>query len=69
MKQYNRVMAGKQSVHAAQCFQEGWIGVDYDFVVDFTGQLPENWRESNRTFVPVYLTQHPNKAKVAAELP
>ena len=68
MKQYNRVMAGKQSVHAAQCFQEGWIGVDYDFVVDFTGQLPENWREFNRTFVPVYLKQHPNKSKVAAGL-
>lgn len=68
MKQYNRVMAGKQSVHAAQCFQEGWIGVDYDFVVDFTGQLPERWREFNRTFVPVYLEQHPDKSKVAAGL-
>ncbi len=68
MKQYNRVMAGRQSVHAAQCFQEGWIGVDYGFVVDFTGQLPDHWRDFNRTYVPVYLTQHPDKTKIAAGL-
>jgi restriction system protein len=68
MKQYNRVMAGRQSAHAAQCFQEGWIGVDYDFVVDFTGRLPENWRDFNRTFVPVYLERHPDKSKIAAGL-
>lgn len=68
MKQYNRVMAGRQSIHAAQCFQEGWIGVDYDFLVDFTGQLPDHWRDFNRTYVPVYLAQHPGKTKIAAGL-
>jgi restriction system protein len=68
MKQYNRVMAGRQSLHAAQCFREGWIGVDYGFVVDFTGHLHENWREFNRAFVPVYLEQFPGKSKIAAGL-
>lgn len=68
MKRYNRVMAGRQSIHAAQCFQEGWIGVDYDFLVDFTGQLPDHWRDFNRTYVPVYLAQHPGKTKIAAGL-
>ncbi len=61
-------MAGRQSIHAAQCFLEGWIGVDYGFVVDFTGQLPENWRDFNRAFVPVYLGRYPDKTKIAAGL-
>jgi restriction system protein len=68
MKQYNRVMAGRQSIHAAQCFQEGWIGADYGFAVDFTGQLPDRWRDFNRTFVPVYLERFPDKTKIAAGL-
>ena len=68
MKQYNRVMAGRQSIHAAQCVQEGWIGVDYGFVVDFTGQLPDQLRDFNRAFVPVYLEQNPGKTRIAAGL-
>ncbi|MFY9185405.1 MAG: endonuclease NucS domain-containing protein [Limnohabitans sp.] len=68
MKAYNRVMAGPRSVYAAQCFNEGFIGIDYEMPIDFTGRLPENWRDFNREFVPVYLEGHPNKSKIAAGL-
>lgn len=68
MKAYNRVMAGRQSAHAAQCLQEGFIGVDYGFAVDLTGQLPENWKDFNRAFIPIYLESHPGKTKIAAGL-
>lgn len=44
MKAYNRVMAGQRSVHASQCFKEGFIGVDYGMDIDFTGRLPKSWR-------------------------
>jgi restriction system protein len=68
MKAYNRVMAGPKSIHAAKCFSEGFIGVDYAIAVDLTGKLPENWRDFNREFVPVYLENHPTKSKIAAGL-
>lgn len=68
MKAYNRVMAGSRSVHAAQCFNEGFIGVDYQIDVDLTGRLPENWRDFNREFVPIYMASHPDKSKIAAGL-
>jgi len=68
MKAYNRVMAGPKSTHAAKCFSEGFIGVDYATAVDLTGKLPENWRDFNLEFVPVYLDNHPTKSKIAAGL-
>ena len=68
MKAYNRVMAGRQSIHAAQCFQDGFVGVDYGIGVDLTGRLPEKWRDFNREFIPIYLERHPGKTKIAAGL-
>jgi restriction system protein len=68
MKQYNRVMAGAQSVHAGLCFREGFIGVDYDIDVDLTGRLPEYWGDFNKEFIPVFLAKNPSKSKVAAGL-
>ena len=47
MTQYNRVMAGAKSVHAAECVQEGFIGVDYEINEDLSDKLPDNWREFN----------------------
>jgi restriction system protein len=68
MKAYNRVMAGRQSIHAAQCFKEGFIGVDYDINVDLTGHLPEKWKDFNHEFIPVFLANRPDKSKIAAGL-
>jgi len=68
MKSYNRVMAGKGSAYAKQCFDEGFIGIDYGIDVDLSGRLPENWREFNEEFRPVYLKSHPGKSKIAAGL-
>ncbi len=68
MKVYNRVMAGAKSVFAEQCFREGFIGVDYGFRIDFTNRLPENWRDFNKEFIPVFLEKLPEKSKIAAGL-
>ena len=68
MKQYNRVMAGAKSKHAELCFNEGFIGVDFGIEVDLSGKLPETWRDFNREFIPVYLSNHPDKSKVAGGL-
>lgn len=68
MKRYYRVMLGKQSAHAARCFQENFIGVDYSIKQDLTQKLPEEWREFNKEFVPIFIANRPNKTKVAAGL-
>jgi restriction system protein len=68
MKAYNRIMAGRQSVYAEQCFKEGFIGVDYGIRTDLSGRLPENWKHFNAEFRPIYLETHPGKSKIAAGL-
>ncbi len=68
MTNYYRVMLGAGSVHAAEAFAGGFVGADYGIEQDLTGQLPNEWREFNRTFIPIYLTNRPTKTKIAAGL-
>lgn len=68
MKNYYRVMLGRRSVHAQQCFDGGFIGTDFGIHQDLTGKLPETWRPFNAAYLPVYLNIHPDKSRVAAGL-
>ncbi len=68
MTSYNRVMAGARSIYAAQCVEGGFIGVDYEINHDLTTELPDNWREFNAKFIPIYLEGHPDKSRIAAGL-
>jgi len=68
MKNYYRLMLGQQSAHAPDCFAGGFVGVDYGIHQDLTGKLPEQWREFNKAFIPVYLNKHPDKTKIGAGL-
>ena len=68
MKNYYRVMLGPKSIHAADCFAGGFIGVDFSFAPDLTGKLPEEWRQFNKEFIPLYLKQNPTKSKISAGL-
>ena len=68
MKNYYRVMLGRKSVCAQPCFDGNFIGADYGIHEDLTGKLPEAWRDFNHRFIPVYLSNHPDKPKVAAGL-
>ena len=68
MKSYYRVMLGRKSVYAKQCFAEEFIGADFGINQDLTPKLPEAWRAFNREFIPIYLANHPDKTKVAAGL-
>ena len=53
MKNYYRVMLGKQSAFAEQCFAGNFIGTDFEIAQDLTGKLPEKWRDFNKEFIPV----------------
>lgn len=68
MKSYYRVMLGRKSVHAAECFAGGFIGTDFDIQEDLGRTLPNEWRAFNKRYIPVYLAKHPDKSKVSAGL-
>jgi restriction system protein len=68
MKSYYRLMLGKRSAFAAECFEGGFIGADFGINEDLTHKFPEEWRAFNKAFIPVYLSGHPGKSKVAAGL-
>lgn len=61
-------MLGKKSVHANECFDGNFIGVDFSIHQDLTNKLPEEWRVFNKEFIPIYLTAHPDKTKISAGL-
>ena len=68
MTKFIRIMLGKASMHAEECFEGGFIGVDFSLKKDLTAELTEDWREFNRALIPVWLESHPGKSKVAAGL-
>ena len=68
MRSYYRVMLGRQSVNAAECFAGGFIGANFEIAEDLTNKLPDNWRTFNKAFIPIYLAGHPGKSKVTAGL-
>lgn len=61
-------MAGRGGTHLPQCLEDGFIGIDYGIEVDLTDRLPENWRDFNQEFRPIYLENRPDKSKIAAGL-
>lgn len=68
MKSYYRLMLGRKSIFAKQCLEGNFIGVDFDIYEDLTGNLPEDWREFNKKYIPIFLKNHPDKTKIGAGL-
>ena len=68
MKSYYRIMLGKGSKYAAECFTGNFIGANFDIHQDLSGKLPEDWRAFNKEFIPVFLAEHPDKSKIGAGL-
>jgi restriction system protein len=68
MKSYTRIMLGAKSIHADECYKGNFIGADFGMDVDLSNQLPDNWREFNLKFIPVWQQKHPGKSKVSAGL-
>ncbi|CAH1904439.1 conserved hypothetical protein [Candidatus Nitrotoga sp. HW29] len=68
MKNYYRVMLGKQSIHASIGFAGNFIGVDFEIPQDLSTNLPDDWRAFNKKFIPIFLSTHPDKTKIGAGL-
>ena len=68
-KQYNRVMLGRGGQFAEECFKGGFIGADFEIPEDLTYHLPDNWREFNKRYIPIFIQNNPDKSsKVTAGL-
>lgn len=67
---YNRIMLGKGSMFASDCFQNGYIGANFDINEDLTKPLAtiNFWKDFNNQFIPKFLTANPQKTKVSAGL-
>ena len=68
MRSYYRLLLGRKNVHASDCVSGGYVGVDFDIPEDLSGKLPEEWREFNKRYIPVYLSNRPDKTKIGAGL-
>lgn len=61
-------MLGAKSVYADECYKGNFIGADFGIDQDLSHQLPDNWRDFNQKFIPIWLAKYPTKSKVAAGL-
>lgn len=68
MKSYYKVMLGRGSTFAEEAKASNFIGADFDFAIDLSSKLPDDWRAFNKTFVPLYLESHPDKTRIGAGL-
>lgn len=65
-KQYNRIMLGRKSCYSAECREKGIIGAAWFETHDLTNDLPDNWKDFNNKFVPIYLKEVLDSKKVTA---
>jgi len=63
---YYRLMLGRSSRYATQCFSENFVGADFDIEQDLHDALPDGWRAFNAVFIPIYRAARPEKSKIAA---
>lgn len=68
MTSYYRIYLGKANSFAQTAKEGNFIGADFGIDQDLSNVLPENWRDFNKAFIPVFLEKNPEKTKIAAGL-
>lgn len=61
-------MLGEKSCHAAQCFQENFIGTDFGIAIDLSSHLINNQADLKEIFDPEFIKENPEKSKIAMGL-
>ena len=67
-KNYYRIMLGRKSIFAKECYEGKWIGAGWLKSFSLEKELFENWRDFNKKFIPKYLSDNVGASKVAAGL-
>jgi hypothetical protein len=57
MRNYYRLTLGKGNMHAQSCFADNCIAIGFLHHIDLTGKLPDEWREFNKEYIPVFLKE------------
>ena len=68
MKSYYRIMLGQRSAFFDECFKDNVIAAGFIKDKDLAHCLPDNWRDFNKEFIPLFIAQNPGKTKIAAGL-
>ena len=68
MKKYNRIMLGQGGKYAKNCYEESYIGANFEIDTDLSDSLFENWRDFNNKFIPIWMEHVPGKSKTSAGL-
>lgn len=68
MKRYYKVMLGRGSAYSEEAIANDFIGAGWLHDIDLNGKFPDNWKEFNRKYIPVFLKQNPDKTKIGAGL-
>lgn len=68
MANYYKVMLGRGSSHAEEAKEKGFFGAGFLHDINLQGKFPENWRDFNRKYIPVWMEQNPDKTKIGAGL-
>lgn len=66
MKNYYRIMLGQRSMFAEEAHKGNFIAGGFIKDKDLTNHLPDNWRDFNKEFIPLFLEQNPQKTKISA---
>lgn len=61
-------MLGRKSAFAEEAYKGNFIGVGWFENQDLTNHFPDNWRDFNKEFIPLFLEQHPDRTRVSAGL-
>jgi len=66
---YYRIMPGPKSIYFEECYKDNFIGTDFDIHIDLSNKFPDNLRDFNKEFIPIWLENNPDKeSKVSAGL-
>jgi restriction system protein len=68
IKSYYRIMAGKGCMYAAQCFEQGFIGVDWAVSSNLSDLISDSSEVFNDGYLSLYHQANPDSNKIAAGL-
>lgn len=68
MKNYYRIVLGRGGQYVEESKTGGYICAGTLPNIDFTGKLPDEWRDFNQQFSPKWLGEHPGKTRIGAGL-
>lgn len=61
-------MLGRGGMYAKECHNNGYIGAHFEIDVDLSDSLYENWRDFNKKFIPLWMSNVPGKSTTSAGL-